>query len=286
MLFRSIEDIKKYIRRIFSLFSDIAINEETEYYSGFIKAADKLKEIRRYTILEDKTIIGIGGHFSAGKSKFIKSIAGIGDLLPEATTPSTSIPTYIIKGKSDKYTGTNIFGIHYNKSGSFKDSLIRISNLKSMIQKKKEEETKSTTYSSSSNYSSTKSNYHSSSGCFITTAAVKNICATDDCAELEIMRNFRDSFINKTDIGQSLTLEYYRVAPIIVQHIDNDPDCDKIYQNIWQNYITQSLICIKNGEKKRAQIIYINMVQMLAEKYGVEVKEDIVKKYLCSIADE
>ncbi len=176
--------------------------------------------------------------------------------------------------------------IHYNKSGSFKDSLIRISNLKSMIQKKKEEETKSTTYSSSSNYSSTKSNYHSSSGCFITTAAVKNICATDDCAELEIMRNFRDSFINKTDIGQSLTLEYYRVAPIIVQHIDNDPDCDKIYQNIWQNYITQSLICIKNGEKKRAQIIYINMVQMLAEKYGVEVKEDIVKKYLCSIADE
>ncbi len=109
-----IEDIKKYIRRIFSLFSDIAINEETEYYSGFIKAADKLKEIRRYTILEDKTIIGIGGHFSAGKSKFIKSIAGIGDLLPEATTPSTSIPTYIIKGKSDKYTGTNIFGMSAN----------------------------------------------------------------------------------------------------------------------------------------------------------------------------
>lgn len=105
-----IEDIKQYIRRIFSLFSDIAINEETEYYSGFIKAADKLKEIRRHTRLEGKTIIGIGGHFSAGKSKFIKSIADIDDLLPEATTPSTSIPTYIIKGGSDKYTGTNIFG--------------------------------------------------------------------------------------------------------------------------------------------------------------------------------
>lgn len=176
--------------------------------------------------------------------------------------------------------------IHYNKSGSFKDSLIRISNLKSMKQKKKEEETKSTTYKSSSNYSSTKSNYHSSSGCFITTAAVKNICAADDCDELEIMRNFRDSFINKTDIGQSLTLEYYRVAPIIVQHIDNDPDCDKIYQNIWRNYITQSLICIKNGAKKKAQIIYINMVQMLAEKYGVEVKKDIVKQYLSSIKGE
>lgn len=176
---------------------------------------------------------------------------------------------------------------HYTKAISFKDSSECINNVTSKINKKKEEEKKASTYNSSSNYSSTKSNYSSSSsGCFITTAAVKNICAADDCEELEIMRNFRDSFINKTDAGQSLTLEYYRVAPIIVQCIDNDPECTQIYKNIWQNYINKSLVCIRNGEKKQAQIIYINMVQMLAEKYGVEVREDIVKKYLCSIADE
>lgn len=75
-----------------------------------MNAADKLKEIRRYTILEGKTIIGIGGHFSAGKSKFIKSITGIDDLLPEDTNPSTSIPTYIVKGENNKCEGINIFG--------------------------------------------------------------------------------------------------------------------------------------------------------------------------------
>lgn len=105
-----VDEIKQYICRIFSLFSDVAINQETELYSYFMSVADKLKEVRRYTMLEGKIIIGIGGHFSAGKSKFIKSITGIEDLLPEAQSPSTSIPTYIIKGDSDERIGINIFG--------------------------------------------------------------------------------------------------------------------------------------------------------------------------------
>ncbi len=59
------------------------------------KISDKIEEYKKIRLLSDKTIIGIGGKFSAGKSKFINALLE-NDILPEDQKPTTSIPTYIL----------------------------------------------------------------------------------------------------------------------------------------------------------------------------------------------
>ena len=65
------------------------------------KISDKIAEYHKIKLLSGKTIIGIGGRFSAGKSCFINSLLKTQDneiLLPEDQNPTTSIPTYIVNG--------------------------------------------------------------------------------------------------------------------------------------------------------------------------------------------
>ena len=62
-------------------------------------------EYRKIRLLMDKTIVGIGGKFSSGKSRFINSFLESehdGIILPENQAPTTSIPTYVIGGEKDE----------------------------------------------------------------------------------------------------------------------------------------------------------------------------------------
>lgn len=81
--------------------SKINIDNEVKLYNRLIRLSDKLYENNKMKLLNNKTVIGIGGQFSAGKSKFINSIIK-SDVLPEDQTPTTSIATYIVKGNSDE----------------------------------------------------------------------------------------------------------------------------------------------------------------------------------------
>ena len=67
------------------------------------KISDQIFEYRKIRLLMGKTIVGIGGQFSAGKSCFINSLLQSNKmstelLLPEDQNPTTSIPTYIVNG--------------------------------------------------------------------------------------------------------------------------------------------------------------------------------------------
>jgi len=91
-------------------FKDVQIRGEASLQIKLTQISDKLLEQKKYDILRKKTIIGIGGQFSAGKSKFINSILNGGEeLLPEDQNPTTSIPTYIVKGNEEisAYTSEN-----------------------------------------------------------------------------------------------------------------------------------------------------------------------------------
>ena len=73
------------------------------------KISDKIVEYKKIRLLSDKIIIGIGGKFSAGKSKFINALLD-DDILPEDQKPTTSIPTYILSATEDSicaYTTNN-----------------------------------------------------------------------------------------------------------------------------------------------------------------------------------
>ena len=107
---KSYTKLRNSITNLLDLYSDDSINNEVEYYRQYMTLCDRLAERQKLRMISDKTVIGVGGKFSAGKSKFINAIAGLESLLPEDTKPTTSIPTYIMKNTENSYTANNIYG--------------------------------------------------------------------------------------------------------------------------------------------------------------------------------
>ena len=69
------------------------------------KLSDQIVEYKKIKLLNNKTVVGVGGRFSAGKSAFINSLlnnSGDEIVLPENQNPTTSIPTYILSGEENK----------------------------------------------------------------------------------------------------------------------------------------------------------------------------------------
>lgn len=82
--------------RLLQSLNKIRLKNEVYVYQELVKLSDKLFEQNKVSLLKQKKTIGIGGQFSAGKSKFINSIIGE-PILPEDQVPTTSIATYIMK---------------------------------------------------------------------------------------------------------------------------------------------------------------------------------------------
>lgn len=69
------------------------------------KLSDQIVEYKKIKLLTNKTVVGVGGRFSAGKSAFINSLlnnSGDEIVLSENQNPTTSIPTYILSGEENK----------------------------------------------------------------------------------------------------------------------------------------------------------------------------------------
>ncbi len=93
-------------------------NEFLEFASGVDSLKEKeiallrLQEIQKelqlvasYPSLFQKTIVAVGGGFSAGKSTFLNNLLGLKLKLPEDMNPTTTIPTYCLKGKKEVLMG-------------------------------------------------------------------------------------------------------------------------------------------------------------------------------------
>lgn len=115
--FRSVKEkeivkksIKKRINDLFKLLKEDGFNNELEYYKQFMVLYRRLSEREKLCRIGSKTVVGLGGEFSSGKSNFINSIANIDGLLPEAQIPTTSIPTFIIHGNKDRIVANSVYG--------------------------------------------------------------------------------------------------------------------------------------------------------------------------------
>lgn len=81
----------------------VQLKNEASLQLRLVQLSDRLLEEKKYKILRNKSVVGIGGKFSAGKSKFINSLLNASEeLLPEDQNPTTSIPTYIVQAPSEK----------------------------------------------------------------------------------------------------------------------------------------------------------------------------------------
>ncbi|MGL2400336.1 dynamin family protein [Helicobacter pylori] len=99
-------------------YQSVLDNEFLEFASGVDSLKEKeialltLQEIKKelqlvasYPSLFQKTIVAVGGGFSAGKSTFLNNLLGLKLKLPEDTNPTTAIPTYCLKGKKEVLMG-------------------------------------------------------------------------------------------------------------------------------------------------------------------------------------
>ncbi|MCQ2617567.1 dynamin-like GTPase family protein [Helicobacter pylori] len=99
-------------------YQQILDNEFLEFASGvdslkekeiallmFQEIKKELQLVASYPSLFQKTIVAVGGGFSAGKSTFLNNLLGLKLKLPEGMNPTTAIPTYCLKGKREVLMG-------------------------------------------------------------------------------------------------------------------------------------------------------------------------------------
>lgn len=103
--------------------------------------------------------------------------------------------------------------------------------------------------------------------CYITTAVCESLGRPDDCYELNLLREYRDGYLNSLPEGDDLIRQYYDVAPTIVKRINREADPGKVYAGIWRDYLKPCIECIENHEEEACRKRYQEMVDVLAQKY-------------------
>ncbi len=99
-------------------YQSVLDNEFLEFASGVDSLKEKeialltlqgikkeLQLVASYPSLFQKTMVAVGGGFSAGKSTFLNNLLGLKLKLPEHMNPTTAIPTYCLKGKKEVLMG-------------------------------------------------------------------------------------------------------------------------------------------------------------------------------------
>lgn len=95
----------------------------------------------------------------------------------------------------------------------------------------------------------------SSDDCFITTACVKYYHLDDNCYQLETLRNFRDSYLLKSERGKKEVAKYYSVAPGLVLRLKKDTHHKRIYEHLFSQ-INEACQAIESREFQKAEQIY------------------------------
>lgn len=103
--------------------------------------------------------------------------------------------------------------------------------------------------------------------CYITTAVCETFGKSDDCYELQTLRNYRDTYLTAQTDGADIIREYYDIAPTIVNRIHKSPDSNEILKRIWTNYLEPCIVYIEEGRNEKCKDIYIKMVRTLQEEY-------------------
>ena len=103
--------------------------------------------------------------------------------------------------------------------------------------------------------------------CYITTAACQFRGMDDNCAELNLLRDYRDTYMVSRAGGEDLILEYYDIAPSIVKHINSRSDAAQIYDGIWKEYIGPCIDLIRKGEMETCLELYSRMVLEMKQQY-------------------
>ena len=103
--------------------------------------------------------------------------------------------------------------------------------------------------------------------CYVTTAVCRSLEKPDECYELRTLREYRDNYLSMSPGGRDTIREYYNIAPTIVKRIDKLRDSDRVYREIWENYLSPCISLIEEGKMEACRKVYTKMVRDLEEEY-------------------
>jgi len=108
----------------------------------------------------------------------------------------------------------------------------------------------------------------SDGGCYLTTACIRTMNLPDNCLELTVLRNFRDNILIPNARSKQAVREYYRIAPEIVQAVNEQDNSEKIWQSVYFD-IKKAVSLVLNNDFEQAFKHYQQMTLGLKEKFLV-----------------
>jgi len=106
------------------------------------------------------------------------------------------------------------------------------------------------------------------SACFLSSACLQARGLPDDCAELHLLRVFRDEFLRTRPGGEELIAEYYHIAPAIVLAIDKNGS-DEEWVELFHSLVQPCVRLIRGNQNDAALRHYVGVVEGLKQKYNV-----------------
>lgn len=103
------------------------------------------------------------------------------------------------------------------------------------------------------------------SGCYLSTTCMQVMADSfdDNCIELDLLRNFRDSYV-KEHHPEAIE-EYYKIAPKIVSTISSNKNSKKIYREIYSDFILKTIELIQDQQFEKVYNQYKNYSLKLIE---------------------
>jgi hypothetical protein len=96
--------------------------------------------------------------------------------------------------------------------------------------------------------------------CFLTTAACEAMQMPDDCWVLELARKFRDTYMVSTRELAGEIVEYYRIAPKIVESINAKENNLKIWKSLFWKNIIPFVNLVDDGDLFKAHSSYKDLI--------------------------
>ena len=105
--------------------------------------------------------------------------------------------------------------------------------------------------------------------CYVTTAVCKSLGKNENCEEIRLLKNYRDTYLINESDGKELIDRYYDIAPTIVNRINKCDDSDIIYEQIYKNYISPCINFIEADRMTECKDLYVKMMHNLNDKYMI-----------------
>ena len=103
--------------------------------------------------------------------------------------------------------------------------------------------------------------------CCIVDACIKAKGLPDDCYELRTLRRFRDEYVKNLFDGKEIVSNYYDIASIIVNKVNELPNSNEIFLDIYSDLVLKSVILIENNKKQQTFFYFKEFIDKLKKKY-------------------